>query len=167
VKIGAALIALAACGPRSPRSVADAFIVAVDNHDIDGVKKLIVSPEQVAQLIECTSGSEDSYYMAAGRAAEVAKRLDEYAHHDLSSGRVRLGDLWEEYDKPAQWPSYKPGDKISSTCHAKAAFRVENYRIQLLIKDSFGSKVSTKPIELWAIGDHWYVWDDPLDTEGW
>ena len=44
---------------------------------------------------------------------------------------------------------------------------MQNYRIQLHFEDSFGGKVSTKPIELWRIDGSWYVWDDPLDTEGW
>jgi len=158
------LVTLVGCGPRSPHAVADAFILAVDRNDIDAAKKLIVSPEQVGQLIECASASQASWNTPAGRQERVAKRLASYAAHDPTRGHVHLGELWEEYDKPAQWHSYKTGDAVGDGCHAKAAFEIRNYRIQLDFNDS---KVSTKPIELWGIAGSWYVWDDPLDTEGW
>lgn len=145
----------------------ETFISAVDRKDVDTAKKLMVSPEQVARVIECAPNTESSWHTPAGRAERVAKRLKTYADHDPSSGRVRLGTLWEEYDNPAQWHAYKPGDDLGNGCHAKAAFDEQNYRIELLIDLLGRSKVSTKPIELWRIDGSWYVWDDPLDTEGW
>jgi hypothetical protein len=166
MKWAVVVIALAACGPRSPHDVTAAFISAVDHMEVDAAKKLVVSPEQVAQLIECTG--KTTWYTRADRAERVAQRLASYAHHDPTSERVALGDLWEEYDNPAQWHAYKPGDVIGGPdCHAKAAFDVQVYRIELHIEEMSRVKTSTKPIELWRIDGSWFVWDDPMDTEGW
>jgi hypothetical protein len=162
------VLAVAACGPRSPHEVTAAFVGAVDRMDVDAALKLVVSPEQVGQIIECPQNTEAAWFTTAGRAERVAKMRASYAAHRPGQS-VKLGDLWEEYDRPSQWHDYKPGDDVGiRACRAKAGFEVANYRIQLEFPDApFGPKLSTKPIELWRIDGAWYVWDDPLDTEGW
>jgi len=158
---------LAACGPRTPHDVTAALISAVERKDIDAVKKLLVSPEQVAGLIECTG--HHTWYTRAGRAEWISEQLAEYTHHDPASSGVALGDLWEEYDNPAQWHAYRPGDPVDGPdCHAKAAFEIQVYRIELHIEKQYSSAVtSTKPVELWRIDGSWLVWDNPLNAEGW
>lgn len=168
MKRTAILLVLVACGPRSPHDVTASLISAIDHEDVDAAKKLIVSPEQVASVIECVPNTETTSFTQAGRAERVTKQLASYADHEPGRARVVLGDVWDEYDNPGQWHSYKPGDALGGRdCHAKAAFERQVYRIELHFDQMSGAKVSTKPIELWRIDGSWYVWDDPMDTEGW
>ena len=101
------------------------------------------------------------------RKAKMDALRAEYRSTTMSK-RVRLGPLFQDYDRAGQWHSYRVGDVVWSDCRATAPFSREVYRIVLVISEYDDKPIqSTKPIELWNIGGRYYAWDDPMDTEGW
>ena len=162
------LAALAAgCRGRSARGTTERFIEAIDARDGAGAVSFQVSGAQLARLVSCaTANADNSWLSPEARAASVESRRATYAGVDWSK-RVHLGPLFEEYDKASQWKSFRAGDVVYGDCRAKASFSREVYRIVLVITQYGRTTQSTKPIELWKIDGAYFVWDDPMETEGW
>jgi hypothetical protein len=160
------VVAGVGCRSRDPHAAIDAVIDALDRRDTNDALDHMVSPSQLTALVECPASAKDSDWLTAeGRR----QRLDHAKEKWLrpTGTRVRLGDLFEDYDRPAQWPTYRAGETLGD-CRVKQPFGREVYRVVLVLTGGTIDEVeSTKPIEIWRIDGKVYVWDDPLDTEPW
>jgi hypothetical protein len=161
-----ALVSTAGCRSRDPHAAIDSVVDALDRRDADDALDHMVSPSQLAALVECPATAKESGWLTPD---DRRQRLDHAREEWLrpTSTRVHLGDLFEDYDRPAQWPTYRAGDTLGE-CRVKQPFAREVYRVVLVLTGGPIDHVeSTKPIEIWRIDGRPYVWDDPLDTEPW
>lgn len=163
---GVLIALLPGCHSRDPHAVIADLLRDLDHRDADAAFERMVSPEQLASLFDCPSTAKDSGWL---HPDERRRRLEKAREKWLRGGvsRVRLGDLFEEYDRKGQWASYRAGDSLAG-CRVKAPFSREVYRVVLVITGGVIHDVqSTKPVEVWRIGGRPFVWDDPLDSESW
>lgn len=161
-----ALCAAAGCHNHDPHAAIADFVTAVDRRDADAALERMVSPAQLSTLLDCPAGAIDgAWLLPSARAARLDHAREKWmAAREM---RVTLGPLFEEYDRPAQWKTYEPGDVLSG-CRVKAPFAVEVYRVVLVFDGGVMRHVeSTKPVDIWRIENRPYLWDDPFDTEVW
>ena len=163
-----AALACTGCGG-GPRARTGALIQAIDARDAEGAVALMVSSDQLAKLIACGAPSINTRWLTPeSRRTTTDALLAEY-RSPRPSLHVRLGPLFEDYDRASQWHAYRAGDVVWDDCRAKVPFSREVYRIVLILTEYDPAKPtdSTKPIELWNIDGKYYAWSDPMNTEGW
>ncbi len=163
------VLALAGCGRRTPETTIERLVGALAGYDFDRALALEVSPEMLAEHVQCAPGTKNDFFTAAGRR----KRLDEMVRQARGpTGKpsyviaLKPESPIEPY-YPEQWKAHRAGDTIYDDCRAVKPFEVREYRIVLIKPARFGgpTTTSTKPIKLWKLHGNWYAWDDPLDTE--
>lgn len=157
---------LIGCGSHGARSTVQTLVSDIDARDADGAIEHMVSDAQLAKIVTCATPTSAPWLTAAERKTRLDTYRSEYATASPTK-HVRLGPLFEDYDREGQWHSYAKGDLVHGDCRANEAFSIEVHRIVLVITDFDRPTESTKPIELWKIDGKFYSWDDPMDTEGW
>lgn len=154
------VMALAACGgSRDPRATATALFDAIAGGQVEAAAARLVSPAQLEALVACAD-DRAPWLTAADRRADVERFRRRAA---AAAGEVRLRDFVRRPDYVDQWKRYQPGDVVHGACKARRAFAVEVYYITIATGPE---RQSHKPLELWGWDGDWFVWDDPLDTEG-
>jgi len=155
--LAAAAFAAALLWPASPppRAVLEGALSAINAGDVPAYLRRFVSPEQLANLVECDTG-EHSWLQPSGRRERLEKIAGSLIYPDLPVELVSF----EQEDRDEDWHAYGAGDVVYGSCRARRSFDEEEYRA--VIRETDGQE-SSMPITFWRWGDKTLLWSDPIN----